>query len=204
MTRRSRVLLLGDSIRLGYQPIVVKFLKEVAEVVGPGNCQYSLHTLASLERWLRQLGIPDIVHWNNGLHDCGCNPDRSPRQIPADMYRMILGFVLERLSETGAQIIWATTTPVHPNKPFVENRWSWRNEDIDQYNEAALDLMRSHNIPVDDLHSVVMTDVDRNLAKDMIHLSEMGGRRCAEAVAAIVKKHLLQENHTVKNEARQL
>jgi len=93
-----------------------------------------LTTLASLERWLKQLGNPDIIHWNNGIHDSGHNPVRSPLQIPNKMYRLILEFILQRLQETGAQIIWATTTPVHPDRPFVNNQWSWKNEEIEQYN----------------------------------------------------------------------
>ena len=78
MEHTPKILLLGDSIRMSYQPIVAKTFQEVADIVGPAdNCQYSLYTLASLERWLKQLGDPDIVHWNNGIHDSGYNPARS-------------------------------------------------------------------------------------------------------------------------------
>jgi len=192
MEHEPKVLLLGDSIRMSYQPIVAKTLQEVADVVGPAdNCQYSLYTLASLERWLKQLGNPDIVHWNNGIHDSGHNPARSPRQIPIEIYRLTLEFILQRLQETGAQIIWATTTPVHPKRPFVDSQWSWRNEEIDQYNSVALDLMKSRGIPVNDLHSIVMSDVDRYLSEDMLHLSEAGQERCAEAVVAAINEYLL-------------
>ena len=87
MSTLSKVLLLGDSIRLSYEPIVSKKSSGKAQVVGPKeNCQFSLYTLASLARWLEDLGKPQIVHWNNGLHDCGHNPDRSPIQIPIENY----------------------------------------------------------------------------------------------------------------------
>ena len=202
MKNRPKVLLLGDSIRMSYQPIVAKTLQGVADVVGPAdNCQYSLYrktkssvseanTLASIERWLKQLGNPDIVHWNNGIHDSGHNPARSPRQIPIEIYRLTLEFILQRLQETGAQIIWATTTPVHSKRSFVDNQWSWRNEEIDQYNEAASDLMKSHGIPVNNLHSIVMSDVDRYLSDDMLHLSEAGKGECAEAVVTAIRNYL--------------
>ena len=191
MKHTPKVLLLGDSIRMSYQPIVAKALQEVADVVGPAdNCQYSLYTLASLERWLKQLGNPNIVHWNNGIHDSGHNPARSPRQIPIEIYRLTLEFILQRLQETGAQIIWATTTPVHPKRPFVDNQWSWRNEEIDQYNSVALNFMKSRGIPVNDLHSIVISDVDRYLSEDMLHLSEAGKEKCAEAVVDAIKGYL--------------
>jgi len=179
---------------MSYQPIVTKTLQGVADVVGPAeNCQYSLYTLASLERWLNQLGTPDIVHWNNGIHDAGHNPNRSPAQIPIEMYRLILEFILQRLQNTGAQIIWATSTPVHPKRPFLDNQWAWRNEEIEQYNSVALNLMERHDIPVNNLHALVLSDVDENLCDDQLHLSEIGKNRCADAVVASIRKILLME-----------
>ncbi len=60
---------------MSYQPHVAELLAGVAEVVGPAdNCQYSLYTLSSLNRWIVDLRNPDIVHWNNGIHDAGHNP----------------------------------------------------------------------------------------------------------------------------------
>jgi len=190
MSKPPRVLLLGDSIRMSYQPRVQEKLCSVAEVVGPeDNCQFSLYTLASLERWLNTLGQPDIVHWNNGLHDSGHNPARSPKQIPLEMYRLTLEFILTRLQETGAQIIWATTTPAHPERPFRGDQWAWRNEEIDQYNATAAELMIDNEIPRNDLHAVVWADADRNLAEDQLHLSEAGQEECAQAVAQAVARY---------------
>ena len=57
MSEIPRVLLLGDSIRMSYQPLVAEILAGKAEVVGPAdNCQYSLFTLSSLVRWIGALG----------------------------------------------------------------------------------------------------------------------------------------------------
>lgn len=193
MPRRSKakVLLLGDSIRISYQPLVAQKLRTEATVVGPAeNGQYSLYTLSCLERWLGALGAPDVVHWNNGLHDAGHNPQRSPRQIPLEMYCANLEFVLQRLRQTNARVIWATTTPVHPDAPFVSTRWAWRNEEIDEYNRAALALMQQHGVAVNDLHSIVAADPDELLCEDQLHLSEAGKARCAEAVADAVRRHL--------------
>ena len=79
MASIAKVLLLGDSIRMSYQALVAENLAGKVEVVGPAdNCQYSLFTLSSLDRWMGEFGQPDIVHWNNGLHDCGHNPEVDP------------------------------------------------------------------------------------------------------------------------------
>ena len=43
----------------------------------------SLFTLSPLNRWIAELDEPKVVHWNNGIHDCGHNPDRGPTQFSA-------------------------------------------------------------------------------------------------------------------------
>ena len=187
MSGIPKVLLLGDSIRMSYQPFVAEKLAGKAEVVGPAdNCQYSLYTLSSLDRWIGVLGQPDIVHWNNGIHDCGHNPNRSPVQIPVDMYSANLDLILQQLRGLTANVIWATITPVHPERPFRDTEWSWRNEEIDRYNDAARDLMVANDVPINDLHSLVGADVGQFLSDDQLHLSAVGQKVCAEAVVGAV------------------
>jgi isoamyl acetate esterase len=189
MSQKMKVLLLGDSIRMSYQATVAEMMKDSADVVGPEeNCQFSAYTLESLDRWLEQLGTPDIVHWNNGLHDIGHNPDRKPIQYPLDEYISNLKAIIEKIRGTGAKIIWATSTPVHPKRPFRNTEWAWRNDEIDQYNKSALELMQNECIPVDDLHTIVSENVDAYLSEDMLHLSEEGIKRCAEAVVKAINK----------------
>ncbi|MDP6778185.1 MAG: GDSL-type esterase/lipase family protein [Candidatus Latescibacteria bacterium] len=191
MSDSPRLLLLGDSIRMSYQPHVARLLDGKAEVLGPAdNCQYSLYTLSSLDRWIGALGQPDIVHWNNGIHDSGHNPNRSPVQIPIDMYRANLEFILDRLAAIANRIIWATITPVHPNRPFRETEWSWLNEEIDQYNAVARELMEARSVPIDDLHTLVRNNLDEFLSDDQLHLSEAGQEACAQAVVESVSPYL--------------
>ena len=182
-----RILLLGDSIRGSYQSHVARLLDGTAEVVSPAeNCQYSLYTLSSLNRWIDTLGQPDVVHWNNGLHDSGHNPTRSPVQIPIDMYRANLAFILDRLTNLTPNVIWATTTPVHPDRPFSDTQWSWHNHEIDPYNDVARDLMESRDVVINDLHTLVWNNVSEFLEEDQLHLSEAGQQACARAVTDCV------------------
>ncbi len=184
MPGTPKVLLLGDSIRMSYQPLVARLLDGRAQVVGPSdNCQYSLFTLSSLGRWIGELGQPDIVHWNNGIHDAGHNPARNPVQIPIDMYRANLEFILNTLVTWTSKVVWATSTPVHPDRPFRDTEWSWRNEEIDRYNDAARQLMESRGVPVNDLHTLVWANLSEFLSQDQLHLSEAGQKACAQAAA---------------------
>lgn len=189
----SKVLLIGDSIRMSYQPLVQKLLAGKATVVGPAeNCQFSLYTLSALPRWLAELGRPDIVHWNNGLHDSGHNPRRNPVQIPVGMYRANLKFILDAFHAVTPKprVIWATMTPAHPQRPFRTDAWSWRNEEIDEYNQAAVELMNEHAIPINDLHALIRANPDQSLSEDKLHLSEAGKEICARAVTKAITTFL--------------
>jgi lysophospholipase L1-like esterase len=191
MTKRPKVLLLGDSIRMSYQPLVTEMLKDAADVVGPDdNCGFTLWTLHSIERWLGDAGAPDVIHWNNGIHDSGHNPARSPAQIPLQTYATTIEYLLQTLQAAGAKVIWATSTPVHPDRPFYTDQWAWRNEEIDEYNAAALEIMNRYGVPVNDLHAVVAADCDTTLSEDQLHLSEAGMQKCAEAVTDAIRRAL--------------
>ena len=193
MSDLPKVLLLGDSIRMSYQPHVAHLLDGEATVCGPeDNCQYSLYTLSSLDRWISALGQPDIVHWNNGIHDVGHNPARSPVQMPLDMYLANLELILSSLVAITPRVIWATMTPVHPNRPFRDTEWSWRNEEINTYNQAARELMQSRGVPINDLHGLVWDNIEEFLSEDQLHLSEAGQNACAKAVADIVCRQMMR------------
>lgn len=182
----SKVLLLGDSIRMSCQGLVRSALRGRAEVVGPEeNVQYSGYTLERLDGWLADLGVPDVVHWNNGIHDVGHNPARSPVQFPLEEYLSNLRAILEKLRSTGARVIWASTTPVHSGRPFVDDAWSRRNNEIDRYNAAARELIASEGVAFDDLHAVVASeDGDTTVVRCEAHGSCMAAPHVAVAPAS--------------------
>ena len=153
----------------------------------PGNSQYSLFTLTSLSGWLGQFENSDVVHWNNGLRDIGHNPNRAPVQMPLDVYTSNLGFIGRQLLATGATVVFASTTPVHPERPFVNDQWSWRNDEIDAYNDAARAVMKDLAIPVNELHAIASSDIKRFLSADQLHLSDEGKQACADAVCGAVR-----------------
>ena len=131
--------LLGDSIRLGYEPLVRAGLKEMAEVVAPEeNGRFAKHTLWGVNLWIRDLGKPDIVHWNNGLWDLNHEAPMVEALTSLTEYVETLKRTLNELQRTGASIIFATTTPV-PADAIGRS-----NAEIDLYNMAASELMRSN------------------------------------------------------------
>ena len=186
-----KVLLLGDSIRLSYQPKVADLLTDRAQVVGPEeNCRFSLYTSTRLPIWLEHLGTPKVVHWNNGLWDCGHCPGRGPVQFTIADYIRNLNSILDQLRQTGAHIIWATITPVPSDRPLANETWYWHANDIEAYNTAANAFMKEQDIPINDLYTLVKSNLQANLNEDQLHLSEAGQQCCGQAVATCIFREL--------------
>ena len=79
---------------------------------------------------------------------------------------------------------------VHPDYPVQDGQWVWRNEDIDRYNTAAIELMDANNVPVNNLHQRVSENREQYLSEDRLHLSESGQKKCAQDVADCISVYL--------------
>jgi lysophospholipase L1-like esterase len=186
------VILIGDSIRMGYQAIVARELGAQATLWAPDeNGGNSRNVLEHLEAWVlaRQ---PDIVHLNCGLHDIKRDFETGALAIPLLSYTSNLRDIFTRLqAETDAIVIWATTTPVneawhHANKPF--DRFM---RDVVAYNAAALTLAQSFSLPVDNLYAAMTAaGPDTHLVSDGVHFNDAGYALLGKAVADSIKRQL--------------
>lgn len=187
----KEVLLLGDSIRMFYQERVKELLGEEYSVSAPEeNCRFSMYTLNSLRMWLPTFPKPDIIHWNNGLWDTAILYAEDGCFTPLDEYLRNLERILRKLRTTGAQIIFATTTPTHPDKANWTGDMPPKhdNADIRRYNEAAMELMKREGIPVNDLYEQVCDDIEHYVCEDWIHPSPEGIETLAQAVAQKIRE----------------
>lgn len=180
----KQVLLLGDSIRMGYEPIVREALKGKAEVSGPmENGRWAGYTLNSLRFWTRMLPEQvDVIHWNNGLWDLGDDYDLGrpfslPEEYVSALERMVI--VLQK-TYPGAQIIMATTTPTARGEL----------EGIMHYNQLLKDVAAKNNLPVDDLFPTVLEKRDTLISPDGVHLTQEGWNIVGAQVAAFIEQYL--------------
>ncbi|MCL6457702.1 MAG: SGNH/GDSL hydrolase family protein [Gorillibacterium sp.] len=181
----KKVLLLGDSIRLGYQPFVESGLAGQAEVVAPEeNCRFAKYTLWGVNLWIGELGKPDIVHWNNGLWDLHHEAPMVETLTSLEEYLETLSRILNELKRTGARVIFATTTPV-PDDAVGRS-----NAEIDRYNAAAVALMKVQGIEINDLNHLVKQDLTNNICEDRLHLSDLGSQRSAEQAIKYIAQYL--------------
>jgi hypothetical protein len=184
---------------MGYQPYVKELLKNEADVWGAEeNCAYSLYTATRLSSWLKEFGVPDLVHWNNGLHDLGCNLRRGPIQFSTDNYVRNLEEIHKQLQATGAKIIWVTTTPVS-KIPTQIPYWSFNNEDVKKYNRVASNFAETNGLRVNDLYAL-LEGREEFFSEDHIHLNECGKQGLAQQVAAVLRENLAYNNMKTKVE----
>ena len=187
----KNIALIGDSIRMGYQATVIEQLAGTAEVVSPEkNGGDSRNVLANLDAWVINLQ-PDIVHLNCGLHDLKrefATPEQT--QVPLEEYRQNLGTIFRRITDTGATLIWATTTPVMYEKHHAVKGFDRREEDVEAFNAVALEVAGTFNLPVDDLFAVVMQVGREKLMGDGdgVHFFPDGYRVLGTAVAEYLRK----------------
>ena len=183
--------MLGDSIRMFYQDRVKELLGKEYNVSAPEeNCRFAAYTLNSLRMWLPAFPKPDIIHWNNGLWDTAVLYAEDGCFTPLDEYIRSLERILRKLRTTGAEIIFATTTPTHPGKVNWTGDMPPKhdNADIRRYNEAAVELMRREGIPVNDLYALVCDDIENYVCEDWIHPSPDGIETLAQAVAQRIRE----------------
>lgn len=184
-----RAILVGDSIRLDYQPLVQPLLADILLVSGPaGNGGNSRELLADLDaRAIR--ANPAVVHMNCGLHDIKREPGSNATAVPIAEYEDNLSRIFSRLQrETSARLVWATTTPVDDARHAAHKPFGRRLADVVAYNAVACRVARDCGIAVNDLYAVVMAaGADRLLLPDGVHFTPDGRRVLAEAVAGCIR-----------------
>src|SRR5262245_33011621 len=107
-----RVVLVGDSIRMGYAPLVAKRLEGKAIVVSAKpNGEDTANVLRNLDEWVIK-ERPDVVHINAGLHDLKLKDHAY--QVPLSDYERNLKEILGRIRrETGANVIFEASQAFH-------------------------------------------------------------------------------------------
>lgn len=176
-----RVLLIGDSISIGYtEPVRVELQGKANVHRIPENGAATLFALTNLDKWLGSAHW-DVIHFNFGLHDLKLM-DNGEHQVSLPDYKANLRTIVQRLQKTGARLIWATTTPV-PNADVKPPR---RNADVIAYNETATKLMRDSGIAIDDLYALVNPRLGELQIPANVHFTPSGynalGRQVGESI----------------------
>lgn len=171
-----RVLLIGDSVSRAYTQTVRRELAGKANVHrAPANCGPTARGLQKLDVWLGN-GDWDIIHFNFGIHD---------RNTPIPVYVERLEGVVKRLKRTGAQLVWANTTPI----PDSEKK-RFTASSIVERNAAAAKVMAEQGIATDDLFAAITPRLKELQNPDDCHFTGSGNEFLGRRVAAFLEGRL--------------
>jgi lysophospholipase L1-like esterase len=136
---------------------------------------------------------PLLVHFNAGLHDLRTIfHDGVENVVPVGHYTDNLRTLVRNMrARTRAKLIWASTTPVidkAAHEAHAESRDFGRyNADVVRYNQAAAEVMRELNVPVNDLYTIVEEQgADSIQSGDGVHYNDEGRRILGTAVARAI------------------
>lgn len=196
-----RVLLIGDSISVGYTIPTRKALAKVANVHRPPvNCGPTSKGVAEIEGWLGDKPW-DVIHFNWGLHDLKYinadkqlakpNSDGSSQYTPPDDYEANLRKLVATLKKTGASLIWRNTTPVPTG---ARGRI---HGDAAKYNEIAAKIMKEQGIAIHDMFAFCIQRPEMQQPKN-VHFTPEGSQQLANTVAEQIKSALAERKPASK------
>lgn len=167
----KKILLIGDSIRMGYDKYVKEALRDCAEVYYPDeNCRFAEYVLRYAHEWKSALGCPDnldLVHWNAGLWDALELFGDEPLST-LDYYENAIKRIDKRLRLIfpNAKIIFATSTAVV--EEMANPEFFRHNETIKKYNATALKALEETDTVINDLWEITES-IPKSYHSDWVH-----------------------------------
>ena len=193
-SKLPRVLIIGDSISIGYTIPTQEALRGKVNVHRiPTNGGPTTKGLANIDAWLGESKW-DLIHFNWGLHDLkfmGPNGENlvpkekgGKAQVRIDEYEKNLDKLTARMKKTGAKLIWRNTTPIPQG-----SKARYVGDSV-RYNEAADRVMKKHGIPTHDLFTVSKERIEEIMLPANVHYKKEGSKLLGEMVAKRILKEL--------------
>lgn len=193
---KKKVLIIGDSISLGYFPTVKKALANEAEVLhNPGNAQHTGTGLRLIDQWLGDQKY-DVILFNWGLWDlCYRHPDSKVQgqrdklngeiTYTVDRYEANMEELVKRLKKTGTKLVFVTTTVIPPDEAG-----RFEGDEI-TYNNAAKAIMKKYDVELCDLHKHSVGVHQQYKLKDGdVHYQPEGYQKLADPIISAVRNAL--------------
>ena len=211
----KNLLLLGDSIRLGYDSFVQEKLAGRMNVYfAEDNGRFAQYTLRELSIWKSKLSWPDdidVVHWNNGLWDIlhlsskatGYDGEDTGETIvsanrpadlrfdkdpltPPDMYRYMLGRIVTRIHQLFPRAAVIFATTT----PVIEElaTTAYRsNAEVELYNRIAREVLIPRGVRINELGDFSKANCSK-LHRDWVHYTDEGSELLASEIVSFLER----------------
>ena len=194
--KKKNILIIGDSISIGYTPNVEEALADKAVVVhNKGNAQHTGTGIEKLDDWLGDKKW-DIIQFNWGLWDlCYRSPDSKEQgnrdkingniTFSVEEYQNNLRLLVEKLKSTNAKLIFVTTTYVPKNEAG-----RFYGDEL-RYNKAAIEVMKENQILVNDIWKTSKKIHKKHAqAPNNVHYTSEGYKLLANNIIAFLNQEI--------------
>lgn len=167
---RGTVLVIGDSISIGYTPHLKDALGDTYQVThNPCNAMTSTWTRMHVEKWLASRTSFEVIVWNNGLWDIATWISTGDAAYEAN-----LRAIARAVRAKTAKPLFILTTKVPVGTPY-------RNDsDVVRINAIAQRVMSEEGIPVLDLYAV-SANAEHSAPAD-VHYTTAGSAVLGDAI----------------------
>ena len=187
----KKILLVGDSIRVGYDKYVKMAFEGVAHVYYPDeNTRFAAYVCRNLDCWQKWLCGDDIdvIHWNAGLWDDLILAD-GKHLTPINIYKEYVEriCVLIKLLFPRAKMIFATSTPV---REPAHGPYGRLNKDTVEYNAVAVEIVKRYGGEINDLYSLAKAAPEEYHSDGTHYYTKEGTRMLTDQVVKCLEQTL--------------
>jgi hypothetical protein len=189
-TDKPRILFIGNSISVGYFPMVSAQLKEAA------NCDHyatsrSVEDPAFYKETKMAMGKYNhtVIHFNNGLHGWHLNNEQYEKGL-----RKYVQFLMRHKAKN-CQLVYSQTTPYPSKEPDVKLNEEM-NSVVLERNRIARKIMQEKGIEVIDLYSLVEPELEKySIRKGDLHYKKEGYELIAKKISEKILELIDEENN---------
>ena len=196
---KAKILIIGDSISIGYTPFVQENLENIADVShNPGNAKHTGVGIDSVETWIGNTDW-DIIHFNWGLWDlCYRHPEsevygnrdkiNGKITFSLDEYGKNLDLIIKIIrKKSDAELVFVTTTYVP-----VDEAGRYK-EDAIKYNDIAKKVMKANEVKINDIYEESISIHNKyGKGNDDVHYKKEGSEELGKLISKFLKQEIEQ------------
>jgi len=195
---KPKILIIGDSISMGYTPFVKKQLLDIADIFhNPGNAKHTGYGLENIVSWLEEVEW-DIIQFSRGLWG-GCyrhpesqvqgNRDKVNGDITfkrEDYKNQLDALVKLMRKHSDAELIFLTTTYV---PKYEAGRFA---KDAKKYNKIARRVMKANGVKINDIYKVSKgIHLEYGKGVDDVHYTTTGYKVLGKHISEYLKQEII-------------